>query len=604
MNKTKKLIVVLIVLIQILIIAGIMYWWNREKSLNENTSAVSVGTVYYVSPTGNDSNTGSISSPFKTLTYATNKLQPGDTLLLFGGTYNEKLRVTTVGTAAFPVTVGPVPGQQPIIDAAYAFTPAVAIAGSYVNISGLTVKNASSICELLSGSHIESKNMIITGCTSHGTQVTGTYITVDSHTIYNSTIENKAKTWSGGWGSALKIREADNVIVKNNKIYKNYGEGMGVRGTNVSITDNLMYDNYSVNLYIDNTNNVQAERNIIACTSDAGYYRSGAPASGISFGVESFPGWGMVFHDNIVRNNFITGCSKGISYYYGTEEPTGGFIKVSVLNNTVMNSTDSALSINYSPYTTGSIVANNIFQQQNGKLAKVPNPQGITFKNNYWVDYDPGATVKGVGDVIGINPLGTSPVYSDKNSFKIMGNSKAVNAAANLVTHDGFGVLRSLGGVPDIGAHEVVAQATLSVTPTASVTVQPTITISPTSTVAPTPTPTPTPTIPISLQNVYFTFGRYRYGKTTTASDLYRGDTLYVKNFDPKKLRILQLFLYDYVKKGNQGYTERIINSTTRFAKTNYLLPRNRQYAYVMKFQDIETGIIMTKYFVIYVGPQ
>ncbi len=586
MSQHKTLRIFLIVFAQLLILAGLAYWWNNERSINNNTSASAMGTIYYVSPTGSDANSGTVSQPFRTFSYATSKLQPGDTLLLYGGTYNEKLRVTAAGTAAYPITVGAVAGQTPVIDANYAFTPAVAIAGSYINVSDLTVKNSSSICELLSGSNIESKRMVITGCTSHGTQVTGTYITVDSHTIYNTTVENVARNWSGGWGSALKIREADNVVVTNNTIYQNYGEGMGVRGTNVTITDNLMYDNYSVNLYVDNTNNVLAERNIIACTGNTEFYRSGAPAAGISFGVESFPGWGMVFHDNIVRNNFINGCSKGISYYYGSEEPTGGFIKVSVLNNTVMNSTDSALSINDSPYTTGSLVANNIFQQSNSKLAKVPDPQGITFKNNYWVDFEPIAAVKGSGDVVGPNPLAQQPVYSDKNSFKLLGTSAAVNAGANLVTHDGFGVLRSLGGVSDIGAHEYVMQ----VTPTVSIPpVTPTVTITPTLT-----------TYPQALQKVYFTFSKFRYNKYVSPADLRVGDAAYIKNYDTNQIKLIQVFLYDYEKKGNQGYTKSRVTTTSMFLRTNYNLATGKRYAYVMKFQDKATGIVATKYFVVY----
>ena len=44
---------------------------------------------YYISPTGSDSNTGTIGSPWKTFSFAVPKLKPGDTLILRDGTYND-----------------------------------------------------------------------------------------------------------------------------------------------------------------------------------------------------------------------------------------------------------------------------------------------------------------------------------------------------------------------------------------------------------------------------------------------------------------------------------------------------------------------------------
>ena len=46
-------------------------------------------TIYYISPTGADSNSGtSSSSPWKTFGFAIRKLRAGDTLILRNGTYN------------------------------------------------------------------------------------------------------------------------------------------------------------------------------------------------------------------------------------------------------------------------------------------------------------------------------------------------------------------------------------------------------------------------------------------------------------------------------------------------------------------------------------
>lgn len=106
--------------------------------------------------------------------------------------------------------------------------------------------------------------------------------------------------------------------------------------------------------------------------------------------------------------------------------------------------------------------------------------------------------------------------------------------------------------------------------------------------------------LPTTLTNVYFTFGRLRYGKAFTTSQLRSWDMVYLKNYDPKKIKVTQFFLYDYVKKGNQGFTKIWKSSTSLSVRTNYLLPTKRRYAYIMEFQDITTGIKIKKYFVFY----
>lgn len=115
-----------------------------------------------------------------------------------------------------------------------------------------------------------------------------------------------------------------------------------------------------------------------------------------------------------------------------------------------------------------------------------------------------------------------------------------------------------------------------------------------------TPTPTPTPTMPTSLQNVYFTFAKLKYNKYASPATMRKGDMLYFKNYDTKKLKLLQIFLYDYAKKGNQGYAKSKVSTQSMFLRTTSNLPTGKRYAYVAKFQDKATGIIATKYFVFY----
>lgn len=64
------------------------------------------GTNYYVSPSGSDSNSGtSLGSPFQTIQKAVDLAQPGDTINLASGTYNQDILSRRNGTASAPITL-------------------------------------------------------------------------------------------------------------------------------------------------------------------------------------------------------------------------------------------------------------------------------------------------------------------------------------------------------------------------------------------------------------------------------------------------------------------------------------------------------------------
>ncbi|HGY89801.1 MAG TPA: DUF1565 domain-containing protein [Planctomycetes bacterium] len=67
-------------------------------------------TTWYVAPSGNDANTGTLTSPFKTLTHAHAVAADGDTIELAGGLYTESLSV-----ARNDLTIRSAPGQTATI---------------------------------------------------------------------------------------------------------------------------------------------------------------------------------------------------------------------------------------------------------------------------------------------------------------------------------------------------------------------------------------------------------------------------------------------------------------------------------------------------------
>ena len=74
-------------------------------------------SVYQVAPSGSDSAVGTASAPFRTLAKAMSVLRAGDTLVVRGGVYRERLTGTVAkGTATAPVRVVAAPGERPVVE--------------------------------------------------------------------------------------------------------------------------------------------------------------------------------------------------------------------------------------------------------------------------------------------------------------------------------------------------------------------------------------------------------------------------------------------------------------------------------------------------------
>ena len=82
--------------------------WLDEASL----TTPSASGAFYVSPTGNDHNPGSIEQPFRTLAHGTAQLFPGETLYLRGGTYRETLAMGQSGGSDAPITITSYQNEQ------------------------------------------------------------------------------------------------------------------------------------------------------------------------------------------------------------------------------------------------------------------------------------------------------------------------------------------------------------------------------------------------------------------------------------------------------------------------------------------------------------
>lgn len=338
-----------------------------------------LAATYYVDPNGSDTNAGTQSSPWKTVSKAMPQLVAGDTLSLNSGTYTTPVDITKSGTATQPITVRPTTSNV-TIDIKQVSNVAFKVSGSYVHVSGITVANSKWAGFQITGSHIVLDGVTATQTKSHGIIISGTDTTVKNSSVYETVNENNPVSESNGWGSGLKVeRNAQKILLENNRVYNNYGEGIATTmGASVTIRGNRVYDNYSANIYVDNSSDVLVERNFVTCASDAKatlFYRNGKPASGILMGEESYSGWGAHLSNVTIRNNILSGC-KGISFY-GAEVSPGGLKGAVIQYNTIHNIHGAgAIYIASEPQNTSIAISYNIAP------GTITTRDGITVSNN------------------------------------------------------------------------------------------------------------------------------------------------------------------------------------------------------------------------------
>ena len=137
------------------------------------------GGIYVVSTGGNDTGSGSIDDPFKTIQKGIDVSQPGDTVYIRGGYYDypATLRVNSSkkGTAENPCALFAFPGERPVIDfyRQASGSQGFRLEGDYWHIRGLDIRNAGHNGMRISGSYNRVENCSFSGNDDTGLNITG-----------------------------------------------------------------------------------------------------------------------------------------------------------------------------------------------------------------------------------------------------------------------------------------------------------------------------------------------------------------------------------------------------------------------------------------------
>ena len=209
---------------------------------------------FYVSTTGNDSNPGTQTAPWRTIQHAADTVRAGSTVNVLGGVYEELVSINKSGNAADGfITFRSYPGETAVLDAEH-FTPAGRSAvltiqsKSYVRIEGFEIRNFRTAERRLSPLGI---NVI----------GSGSHIELLKNNVHHieQTFEGRDAPGRGGNGFGIAVYGTDaktpitDLIIDGNEVHHlktGSSESLVVNGnvTNFRITHNVVHDNNNIGI--------------------------------------------------------------------------------------------------------------------------------------------------------------------------------------------------------------------------------------------------------------------------------------------------------------------------------------------------------------------
>ncbi len=203
-------------------------------------------TGFYVSTNGSDSNDGSQGTPWGTIQYALDQLEPGHTLTIMPGSYDETLYMNRSGTAAMKIHIKGQSYDTTLLDGSNADRDLFFVEGAdYIEISDLTITHAPRAALRLSNSNnVEIRNCLIA---DNGTWGIFTDFSDDT------TISNCDVFGSGEEHGIYISNSSDRATIRNSLVHHNHASGIQINadpsmgGDGISsdclIENNLIYEN-------------------------------------------------------------------------------------------------------------------------------------------------------------------------------------------------------------------------------------------------------------------------------------------------------------------------------------------------------------------------
>jgi hypothetical protein len=211
-------------------------------------------TSFYVASTGNDSNPGTQSAPWRTVQHAADTVRAGSTVNVRGGIYEELVSINASGNASDGfITLRSYPGETAVIDATH-FTPSGRQAvltihnQSYIRIEGFEIRNFRTAVHRLSPLGISVMG-------------SGSHIELLKNNVHHieQTFDGRDAPGHGDNGFGIAVYGTDaktpitDLIIDGNEVHHlktGSSESLVVNGnvTNFRITHNVVHDNNNIGI--------------------------------------------------------------------------------------------------------------------------------------------------------------------------------------------------------------------------------------------------------------------------------------------------------------------------------------------------------------------
>lgn len=349
---------------------------------------------YYLAPQGADNAAGSINAPWKNLDQAQNKMGPGDTVFVRGGTFaGVNLNWTKSGTAGKPMVIKAYPKETPIFTGS-GLNYFVQSTGQYIVFDGLEISGYTrSAFNPTGGGFLTIRN-----CNLHNI-LANEYGAITPQNCHDILIENNVFREMG--------RSLDQTLF-DHAVYNAAGSH------DIVIRNNLFMNSHggpAINHY-----HTPSPYNVLIC-NNVFIMTLGAERSGV------FVGDGA--HDVKVYNNTFYLDGKGATKCYGVHFNSG--------------------------FGTNEAV-NNLFYFSNW-----PIDDAVILPGNDKADYNLYFPAKDADDA-GAHSFAADPLFADAagTDLHLAASSPAINKGMTLPSFafDKDGNQRPIGGGFDIGAYE------------------------------------------------------------------------------------------------------------------------------------------------------
>lgn len=289
---------------------GRVSWYNRALTAAElaalaraktiNRSAAAGGTEFFIATFGSDTNDGSFGAPWRTFSHADSLVEPGDTVTILSGTYQEDtIILQTSGLPGLPITwradvrhgavILPVNGQDGL--------EGILVDADYVHIDGLQI-DGSPYPQLLCGITSQLSHCEIRNCWVHHVRTLGStdggagILTGDGPTSDYSNVDCKIYN--------CKVNDIGDLNNPSALVH-----GVYLSHVNAQCFNNIIYriEGGGVHAW-HRADELQIHNNTIWDCGDSGMILGHDPAETGS------PGGGL--SDTKVSNNIIIDCPTGI----------------------------------------------------------------------------------------------------------------------------------------------------------------------------------------------------------------------------------------------------------------------------------------------------